>query len=80
MSFNLATILGTAAAAPAAPAYRACGAPRLRRAGRGVRPVRGRACGGRRSPGQVVAIQLPNVPQFLTAYFGALKAGLTCCR
>ena len=27
-------------------------------------------------PGQVVAVQLPNVPQFLTTYFGALKAGL----
>jgi long-chain acyl-CoA synthetase len=26
-------------------------------------------------PGQVVALQLPNVPLFLTAYFGALKAG-----
>jgi long-chain acyl-CoA synthetase len=26
--------------------------------------------------GQVVAIQLPNVPQFLTVYFGALKAGM----
>jgi long-chain acyl-CoA synthetase len=24
----------------------------------------------------VVALQLPNVPQFLTAYFGALKAGM----
>ena len=28
-------------------------------------------------PGDVVAIQLPNVPQFLTVYFGALKAGMT---
>ena len=27
-------------------------------------------------PGQVVALQLPNIPQFLIAYFGALKAGL----
>ncbi len=27
-------------------------------------------------PGQVVAVQLPNVPQFLITYFGALKAGL----
>jgi long-chain acyl-CoA synthetase len=24
----------------------------------------------------VVALQLPNVPHFLTAYFGALKAGM----
>ena len=27
-------------------------------------------------PGQVVSLQLPNVPQFLVAYFGALKAGM----
>ncbi|MFL5909980.1 MAG: long-chain-fatty-acid--CoA ligase [Gaiellaceae bacterium] len=27
-------------------------------------------------PGQTVAVQLPNVPQFLFAYFGILKAGL----
>ena len=27
-------------------------------------------------PGDVVALQLPNVPPFLTAYFGALKAGM----
>jgi acyl-CoA synthetase (AMP-forming)/AMP-acid ligase II len=27
-------------------------------------------------PGEVVALQLPNIPPFLTAYFGALKAGL----
>jgi long-chain acyl-CoA synthetase len=27
-------------------------------------------------PGQTVAVQLPNVPQFLFAYFGVLKAGL----
>jgi long-chain acyl-CoA synthetase len=26
-------------------------------------------------PGQAVAVQLPNVPQFLVAYFGILKAG-----
>lgn len=29
------------------------------------------------APGDVVAIQLPNLPQFLVAYFGALKAGVT---
>src|SRR5215471_17904082 len=28
------------------------------------------------SPGQVVALQLPNIQPFLIAYFGALKAGL----
>ena len=27
-------------------------------------------------PGQVVGLQLPNLPQFLVAYFGALKAGM----
>jgi long-chain acyl-CoA synthetase len=27
-------------------------------------------------PGQIVAVQLPNVPQFVFAYFGILKAGL----
>src|SRR4051794_36592462 len=27
-------------------------------------------------PGQTVAVQLPNVPQFVFAYFGILKAGL----
>lgn len=27
------------------------------------------------SPGDVVALQLPNIPQFLIAYFGILKAG-----
>ena len=40
----------------------------------------GRAAAGLRetglSPGKVVALQLPNIPQFLIAYFGALKAGL----
>jgi long-chain acyl-CoA synthetase len=28
-------------------------------------------------PGETVAVQLPNLPQFLFAYFGILKAGLT---
>jgi long-chain acyl-CoA synthetase len=28
------------------------------------------------TPGEVVAVQLPNLPQFLFAYFGILKAGL----
>src|SRR5215471_17877100 len=34
----------------------------------------GLAAGGI-GPGDVVALQLPNVPQFLIAYFGILKAG-----
>lgn len=29
------------------------------------------------TPGDVVAFQLPNIPQFLIAYFGALKSGAT---
>ncbi len=79
MSFNLAAILReTAASSPDAPAYRAAG----------VAATYGEldeesgkfAAGLARSgltPGQVVAVQLPNVPEFLTAYFGALKAGMT---
>ncbi|HEY2078038.1 MAG TPA: long-chain fatty acid--CoA ligase [Streptosporangiaceae bacterium] len=79
MSFNLATILReTAAATPEALAYRAAGATATYRE---LDEQSGRfAAGLARAglvPGQVVAIQLPNVPQFLTTYFGALKAGMT---
>ena len=28
------------------------------------------------APGDAVAVQLPNLPEFLVAYFGILKAGL----
>ncbi|HUD77122.1 MAG TPA: AMP-binding protein [Streptosporangiaceae bacterium] len=79
MSFNLATILReTATAFPAAPAYRAGGATATYREldEQSGQFAAGLAAAGL-APGQVVAIQLPNVPQFLTAYFGALKAGLT---
>jgi len=79
MSFNLATILReTATAFPAAPAYRAGGATATYREldEQSGQLAAGLAAAGL-APGQVVAIQLPNVPQFLTAYFGALKAGLT---
>ncbi len=79
MSFNLATILReTATALPAAPAYRAGGATATYREldEQSGQFAAGLAAAGL-APGQVVAIQLPNVPQFLTAYFGALKAGLT---
>jgi long-chain acyl-CoA synthetase len=78
MTFNLATILTeTALATPDAPAHRFMGtattygqldeqsdqfAAGLREAGL--------------QPGDVVALQLPNVPPFLTTYFGALKAGM----
>jgi long-chain acyl-CoA synthetase len=78
MSFNLATILTeTAAAAPGSPACRLGGTTTTYRQ---LDEQSGRFAAGLRdaglTPGQVVAIQLPNVPQFLTAYFGALKAGL----
>ncbi len=79
MSFNLATILKeTAAAVPDAPAYRAGAATQTYREldQESGRFAAGLAAAGL-SPGQVVAVQLPNVPQFLTAYFGALKAGMT---
>jgi long-chain acyl-CoA synthetase len=78
MSFNLATILTeTTLAAPDAPACRIGGNPTTYRE---LDEQSGRIAAGLRSaglaPGQVVALQLPNIPQFLTAYFGALKAGL----
>jgi long-chain acyl-CoA synthetase len=78
MSFNLATILTeTTLAAPDAPACRTGGNTTTYRE---LDDLSGRAAAGLRetglSPGQVVALQLPNIPQFLIAYFGALKAGL----
>ncbi len=79
MSFNLATILReTAAASPGAFAYRAAGATGTYREldEQSGRFAAGLALAGL-TPGHVVAIQLPNVPDFLTAYFGALKAGMT---
>jgi long-chain acyl-CoA synthetase len=79
MSFNLATILReTAAATPDAVAYRAGGTTATYREldERSGRFAAGLGAVGL-TPGQVVAIQLPNVAEFLTVYFGALKAGLT---
>ena len=78
MSFNLATILTeTALAAPDSPACRISG---TKTSYRELDELSGRVGAGLRSaglaPGQVVALQLPNIPQFLIAYFGALKAGL----
>jgi long-chain acyl-CoA synthetase len=78
MSFNLASILReTAAASPEALAYRAGDAAATYRE---LDEQSGLFAAGLieagLTPGQVVAIQLPNVPQFLTAYFGALKAGM----
>jgi long-chain acyl-CoA synthetase len=78
MSFNLATILTeTTLAAPDAPVCRFGGSPTSYRE---LDEQSGRLAAGLQAaglaPGQVVAVQLPNIPQFLSAYFGALKAGL----
>jgi len=78
MSFNLATILTeTTLAAPDAPACRFAGTTTTYAE---LDEQSGRVAAGFRSaglsPGQVVALQLPNIPHFLIAYFGALKAGL----
>src|SRR6516225_4145234 len=78
MSFNLATILSeSAAAAPDAPACRISGTTTTYRE---LDDLSDLVAAGLRSagltPGQVVALQLPNLPHFLIAYFGALKAGL----
>jgi long-chain acyl-CoA synthetase len=78
MSFNLATILSeTTLAAPEAPACRFAGTTTTYRE---LDELSGRCAAALRaaglSPGQVVALQLPNIPHFLIAYFGALKAGL----
>jgi long-chain acyl-CoA synthetase len=78
MSFNLATILTeTTLAAPDAPVCRFGGNSTSYRE---LDEQSGRLAAGLQAagfaPGQVVAVQLPNLPQFLTAYFGALKAGL----
>jgi long-chain acyl-CoA synthetase len=78
VSFNLATILNeTALATPDATAYTFMGAVTSYR---DVDEQSGRLAAGLLEsglqPGQVVALQLPNIPQFLTAYFGALKAGM----
>ncbi len=78
MSFNLATILTeTTLAEPGSPVCRIGGNTTTYRE---LDDLSGRTAAGLRaaglSPGQVVALQLPNIPQFLVAYFGALKAGL----
>jgi long-chain acyl-CoA synthetase len=78
MSFNLATILTESAlAAPDAPACRFAGTTTTYAE---LDEQSGRVAAGfgaaGLSPGQVVALQLPNIAPFLSAYFGALKAGL----
>ena len=78
MSFNLATILTeTTLAAPDAPVCRIGGTTTTTASSTSSRAVSRPGCGqAGLGPGQVVALQLPNIPQFLIAYFGALKAGL----
>ena len=78
MSFNLATILNeTAISSPEATAHTFMGTATSYRE---LDEQSGRLAAGLLEsglqPGQVVAMQLPNLPQFLTAYFGALKAGM----
>ena len=79
MSFNLATMLReSASTAPDAPvlffgdreiAYREID----EQSGRLAASLLARGL----VPGDKVAVQLPNLPEFVLAYFGILKAGLT---
>jgi long-chain acyl-CoA synthetase len=78
VSFNLATMLTeTAIATPDATAHTFMGAATTYRE---LDEHSGRLAAGLvetgLTPGQVVALQLPNLPHFPVAYFGALKAGL----
>jgi long-chain acyl-CoA synthetase len=77
MSFNLAVILReTAAASPEKPVTLFAGAPLSygELDAMSDRLAAGLQAGGIR-PGDPVALQLPNIPQFVIAYFGILKAG-----
>jgi long-chain acyl-CoA synthetase len=79
MSFNLATILRESALAdPEHPLLRIGS---LELSYQQVDVMSGRVASGLLAVGlargDTVAVQLPNVPEFLFAYFGALKAGLT---
>ena len=76
MSFNLATLLTeTTLAAPDAPVCRFGGTTTSYRE---LDEQSGRVAAGLQAaglaPGQVVAVQLPNLPQFLITYFGATRA------
>jgi long-chain acyl-CoA synthetase len=78
LSFNLATMLTeTALATPDALVHLTGGTATTYRE---LDEQSGRFAAGLREagldPGDVVALQLPNLPHFLTAYFGALKAGM----
>src|SRR5918997_6658825 len=78
MSFNLATMLRESAlAAPDKPLVHAGGrslpyAEVDQASGRVATSLLGLGL----EPGDAVAVQLPNLPQFLFSYFGILKAGL----
>jgi long-chain acyl-CoA synthetase len=77
MSFNLALILReTALASPRQLAAVFNGAPMTYAE---LDELSDRLAAGLRAggtgPGDAVAVQLPNIPQFLIAYFGVLKAG-----
>jgi long-chain acyl-CoA synthetase len=79
MSFNLATMLRESAlAGPDRPML--FFGPTTLSYGE-VDAISGRMAAGLRAAGlrrgDTVALQLPNVPEFVFAYFGALKAGLT---
>ena len=78
VSFNLATILHESAlAAPDSTVMRFNGETTSYGE---LDDLSGRFAAGLlasgREPGDVVAIHLPNIPQFLVAYFGVLKAGM----
>ena len=79
MSFNLATILRESAiAAPESPVAKFMGTTMSYAE---LDAQSGQFAAGLTEaglvPGEVVAVHLPNVPQFLVAYFGVLKAGMT---
>jgi len=79
MSFNLATILREGALAHPDKPMLLLG-PHALTYGE-VDTLAGRLAAGLRAAGlrrgDAVAVQLPNVPEFVVTYFGALKAGLT---
>jgi long-chain acyl-CoA synthetase len=79
MSFNLATILRESALAQPDKPMLHLGPLTLTYAQ--VDTLTGRVAAGLRAsglePGDTIAVQLPNVPEFVLAYFGGLKAGLT---
>jgi long-chain acyl-CoA synthetase len=78
MSFNLSTMLyESARAAPEDTVMRFAGTSTTYAQ---LDEAASRIAAGLRefglAPGEVVAVQLPNLPQFLSLYFGTLKAGL----